>query len=332
MKYIYYLLLAVFAAMCCVSCNNEWEDEQYKYLASFKANPNTLGVTPIYVRYKSQGKVTYQLPLIISGSNLNPKDQTIHVGLDPDTLAVLNKEGFGHRDELYFRQLGTTYYTMPESVTIPAGESTSTIPIEFSLNDLDQTYKWLLPLKILDDASYDYKVNPHKYFQRAMLYVNPFNDYSGKYSGTLMKMFLLPDTETALTMTQIKTYVVDEETIFFYAGLRDEDYLDRKQYKIFVKFTEERIDIQKKKLEVYTDNPLINFVSVGEPYYTMDESMDETKVYLKKIFINIGLSYTFEDYTSTPGTPIKYSVSGTMGMERRLNTLIPDEDQQIEWD
>ena len=31
------LLIGMMAAVCCTSCNNEWEDEQFKQLASFKA-------------------------------------------------------------------------------------------------------------------------------------------------------------------------------------------------------------------------------------------------------------------------------------------------------
>ena len=63
----------------------------------------------------------------------------------------------------------------------------------------------------------------------------------------------------------------------------------------------------------------------------MYDEMDDLKPYLKKIFITINLNYTFEDYTTIPGKRIKYSVSGALSMQRDLNTLIPDEDQQIQW-
>ena len=39
------LLIGMMAAVCCTSCNNEWEDEQFKQLASFKAEINNEGVT-----------------------------------------------------------------------------------------------------------------------------------------------------------------------------------------------------------------------------------------------------------------------------------------------
>ena len=31
------------------------------------------------------------------------------------------------------------------------------------------------------------------------------------------------------------------------------------------------------------------------------------------------------------GTPIRYNVEGSMTTERKINELIPDEDQAIEW-
>lgn len=91
------LLIGMMAAVCCTSCNNEWEDEQFKQLASFKAEINNEGVTSTYVRYKPGGVVTYQLPVLLSGSTMNTQARTIHVALDKDTLDVLNQERFGER-------------------------------------------------------------------------------------------------------------------------------------------------------------------------------------------------------------------------------------------
>lgn len=332
MKKVYYLYMAMMAiAIGFVSCNNEWEDEQYVQMASFKAEPNTQGVTFAYVRYKPEGKVIYQLPVIISGSTPSTQTRTVHIGLDPDTLALLNVDQYGHRENLYFRQLTPEYYSMPETIEVPAGQRTATIPIEFSLEDLDQSDKWVLPLQILDDPQYNYVANPNKYYRRAMLRINPFNDYSGKYSASLTKIFIAPDMTHPLSMSEIRTYVVDENTIFMYAGLRGIDYEDRKLYKIFIEFTDEIIDIQKKKLRIYTDNQLINLKVNGEPYYTVEEEMDATKKYMKHIYITLGIDYEFEDYTTIPGHPMKYTVTGSMAMQRDLNTLIPDEDQQIQW-
>ena len=68
MKKIYNLFLVAMLAICCTSCNNEWEDEQFKQLVSFKATINGEGVSSTYVRYKPDGMVTYNLPLLLSGS------------------------------------------------------------------------------------------------------------------------------------------------------------------------------------------------------------------------------------------------------------------------
>ncbi|GAA4203130.1 DUF4973 domain-containing protein [Pedobacter jeongneungensis] len=301
-------------------------------MASFKSNPTAQGVTWCYIRYNAQGKLRFNLPVIISGSTPNVKNRTIHIGLDPDTLAKLNQEQYGHRQELYFRQLDKKYYTMPSSIEAPAGVSTVTIPVDFTLGDLDQADKWVLPLQILSDPSYDYQANPNKYYRRTMLRITPFNDYSGEYGGTLYKIFLEGDTEP-LTLNTHRTFVVDDKTIFLYAGIRDIDYLDRKNYKVFIKFTDEKIDVQKKKLEIWSDNTANNKFKVGttQSYYTRDEAMDPKLPYLKHVYTTLYLSYEFEDYTTVPGQRLKYKVEGTLSMQRDLNTLIPDEDQQIQW-
>ena len=50
-----YLLWIAMVAIGCMSCNNEWEDEQFTQLVSFKATLNSDGVSPIYVRYQTDG-------------------------------------------------------------------------------------------------------------------------------------------------------------------------------------------------------------------------------------------------------------------------------------
>ena len=89
--YIYLSLLAVIVLGA--ACNNEWEDEQYEQYVSFKAPiaSGGDGVTTIYVRYKDNGKVTYQLPIIVSGSTVNGQDRDIRIAVDKDTLETLKK-------------------------------------------------------------------------------------------------------------------------------------------------------------------------------------------------------------------------------------------------
>lgn len=333
MKKGIYIILMIMIASCWLSCNNEWEDEQYEQYVSFNAVPDTLNtrVTFVNIRYNPEGKVTYQLPVLVSGSTLNSRDRTVHIGLDPDTLELLNQERYGHREELYYRQLREEYYSMPSNVKIPAGVSVATIPIDFALGDLDQVDKWVLPLQILDDPSYDYTSNPHKYYNRAMLHINPFNDYSGSYNGTLFHIELEGDTQNALTLGTHRSFVADEKTIFVYAGARNIDSPDRKLYKIYMEFTDEMVDLHSNKLRIYTDNPEINLNVIGQPTYSIQEQMDVAKPYLKHIYITLNLEYEFSDYTTVRDRDLKYRCHGVLSMQRDLNTLIPDEDQQIQW-
>ena len=166
---------------------------------------------------------------------------------------------YGNRDKLYYQKIDNQYYKMPETVVVPAGESMVAFPIDFTLgglgnsNPLDLTDKYILPLSIVDDASYDYQSNPRKHYRKALLNITPYNDYSGTYDGSLLKIYL-EDQGDAFTVANHKAYAVDDKTIFVYMGLRDEDYLDRKDYKLFIRFTDEMIIPGKYKLELWTDN------------------------------------------------------------------------------
>ena len=89
------LLYLLPIAGLCSSCNDEWENEQFTHYISFKAPINSDGVSRINVRYRSGNeKTTFQLPIIVSGSTTNERNITVHVGLDTDTLKVLNQERF----------------------------------------------------------------------------------------------------------------------------------------------------------------------------------------------------------------------------------------------
>lgn len=341
------------AAIGCVSCNDEWEDEQFSQLVSFKAEPNAQGVTTTYVRYVPGGVRRYELPIILSGSTMNTHNRMVHIAVDNDTLGRLNYEHYGDREEIYFRQMPDEYYDFPETVQIPAGECQVVLPIDFrqgGVNEntpLDQADKWVLPLTIVDNDSYDYSANHRKWYRKALLRYTPFNDYSGTYDGTQLKITMEGEGGANLQVKEHRSFVVNENTIFFYMGHRDIDYLDRKLYKVFVEFTDEEAPGTMKgakKLKIWTDNPGSegnNFTIAlnknddnkpYEPYYVKWEEMDATKPYMKHIYILISsFGYTFEDYTTAPGTRIKYTVTGSLSMQRDLNTLIPDEDQQIQW-
>ncbi|MBF6627896.1 MAG: DUF4973 domain-containing protein [Proteiniphilum sp.] len=321
-----FFILAAF--IFCSACNDEWKEEQYEHFVSFKAPINDKGVTRIYVRYKTEGAASYKLPLIVSGSTLNDKSITAHVAVDSDTLETLNYERFQDRTDLYYRELGSQFFTMPANVTIPAGEITTELGIDFTLDEIDLADKWVLPLTLMEDASYDYMANPRKNYRKALLRIMPFNDYSGNYSGTGLKIFLRGyENEAPIVRSQIPTYVVDENTIFFYAGMIGEDDFYRKNYKIFAHFDEE------SKIITYSAEDLnINFEAHGTSIFKIDELMDDVRPYLLHRYITINnIDYTFTDYTTVPGETISFTVRGSLIMERKINTQVPDEDQAIEW-
>lgn len=328
MKKIYGLssLLAVLIILLS-SCNDEWKDEQFEHYVSFKAPIGDGGVTSIYVRYKDTDKVVYQLPLIVSGSTSNNNDMTVHVATDPDTLRILNYERFQSRTDFYYKELTNQYFSMPESVGIKAGENTSLLNIDFKLTGIDLVDKWVLPLTILDDPSYNYIANPRKNYKKALLRIIPFNDYSGVYSGTALKVNMAGyENETPIVKSEIQSYVVDEHTLFFYAGNIDEERIDRGKYKVYATFNE------SGGVTFSSNNPDMQLIVNKDASYVVSEVMDAVRPYLLHRYVTINnIDYQFTDYTMIPNVDIVYKVTGSLILERKINTQIPDEDQAIEW-
>lgn len=333
MKKVYNYLIILVAVLLGSSCNDEWTDEQYKQCVSFKAPISDKGYTQINVRYKPGGKVTYRLPVIVSGSNMNNKNLSVRVAVDPDTLKVLNRERFSTREELYYKELPSKYYSFPETVEVASGECTSLLDIDFSLDDLDLVDKWVLPLTVMDDPSYGYESNLRKNYRKALLRVVPFNDYSGSYSTTTMKTYFYkkptPEdnkdtTGDPMVASSRNAFVVNGNTVFFYAGLMDEDLVQREKYKVYVTFNED------KSLTLRGEEGLDFEVPVGStPIYSTTKSVDATRPYIEHHYVTLRLTYLFNDITSAP-VPIRYKVTGTMMLDRKINTQMPIEDQ-IEW-
>ena len=128
------------------------------------------------------------------------------------------------------------------------------------------TDKWVLPLTIVDDASYNYQGHPRKNYAKALLRVIPFNDYSGSYSTSTMEVYIRNangSTDNKPMVTNNRTaYVVDNNTIFFYAGLMSEDLSrdERELYKIYIRFNED------KSLSMWADDEeKIGFKLYGTP-------------------------------------------------------------------
>jgi hypothetical protein len=309
---------------------------------SFKAPINSNGVTAMYIRYNPGGTVTYQLPLIVSGSTTNDMELTVHVALDPDTLAVLNSERYQSRTDLYYKQLATRHYSFPATTVIQQGENTGLLPIDFRLGSLDLVDKWVLPITIVDGQNYHYISHPRKNYRKALLRVFPFNDYSGIYSGTALRTYLGDAVSgDAIVRNEVTTYVVDDNTIFFYAGTVDEDNPNRGEYKIYARFTDQiasqtivngEVISTTYKLEMWSDAASMSFVRKSDATYSIEETMDATRPYLLHRYVTISnIEYSFSDFTSVPSASIRYTVSGSLILERKINTQIPDQDQAIEW-
>lgn len=333
------LSLALLAAAVSVlaSCNDDWTDEQYTQYVSFRAPLNDKGVTDIYVPYSRRdtlgnyiygsGKSSYDLPVIVSGSKTNTRHITVHVAHDPDTLATLNYARFQNRKDLWYADM-TQYASYPETTEVKAGNDTGLLPITFDFNGIDMVNKWVLPISILNNEDYDYTAHPRKNYAKALLRIFPFNDYSGDYNGTTMKIFIKGDETDATAKSTIRGYVVDDKTIFFYAGDIDEDRTDRGNYKVFARFngdTEGTVDF-------YTDNESLQLKVNKQASFHIIKQMDEVQPYLMHRYLIINnIDYNYVDYTSVPDYKTEWGVSGTLTLERQINTQIPDEDQAIEW-
>ncbi|WP_300601100.1 DUF4973 domain-containing protein [Niabella sp.] len=309
-----------------IACNKDWVSEQFKHYVSFKAPINGDDVTPIHIRYKPNGAVNYQLPVIVSGSTNNDNNLLVHIGVDPDTLAAFNNANFQNRTDLYYKELTAQYFKIPDTVSIPKGLNTNMINIGFSLKNIDLVNKWILPLTI--QPSSGYTPNPRRNYSKALLRIVPFNDYSGVYSGTALKIYLKGEENgSAIVKSEIEAYVVDENSVFFYAGTVDENKTDRRYYKIYAHF-----DDQTKAVTLSSDNPSMKLNVNQKIYYSVEDVKDALQPYLVHRYVTINnIDYNFTDYTSATNASIDYTVRGSLIMERKINTQIPDEDQAIQW-
>jgi hypothetical protein len=326
------------------ACNDDWDDELYYQMVSFKA-PVSDEVAPIYLRYSPTGEVIYKLPVIVSGSKTNNRDYTVHIDVDHDTIQALNYDIYSDRSDLYYHQLPASFYEFPSSTCyIASGKNVELFDVKFKFSGLDLVEKWVLPVTITPDPSYE--MNVYKGRQKALLWVRPFNDYSGSYSATSLYVYFGTNTVSYMTANTRTTQVVDENTIFFYAGITEELAENRGEYKVKCKFLEpdeviELIDentgektglVDKSgRLELSAENPGIGFEVIGTPTYTIREEYDIDRPFVIRRVFTLMMEYRYQDYTSSESMSFPYRCRGTMTMQRNINTLIPDEDQAILW-
>lgn len=229
-------------------------------------------------------------------------------------------------------------------MTIPAGTDVDLLNIKFDFRGIDMSKKWVLPIQILDDPSYGYESHPRQYYAKALLRIYSFNDWSGLYSGTSQQISIAGDTEASV-VENVRMYVVDENAVFVYAGLIDEDRQDRANYKIKLEFIPNENDHTRGTVKFTCDNPLMKFSvnkvtdAAGNPTeedevtrYTVIEEMDATQNYLLHRYVIINnVNYTFTDYGLVPGYEMSYTVKGSLTGERKINTQIKDRQYAIEW-
>ena len=341
---IYNILFIQICAVCIllmtISCNEKWEEEQYEQYVSFKAPVDNSTVTRIRVKYKDNGTI-YQLPLLVSGTIVNDQNLNVHTAVDSDTLRIYNVEHFGEeRRDLWFKEIESSRFSFEPITLIPAGEVSSLINIKFDFNGLDFSDKWILPLIIQDDPSFNYRSNPRLGYNNALLWMTPFNDYSGTYQATALNVYA-EGNENKLNLSAREAYVTGEKSIFFYAGAIEERRVDRKLFKIEATFHpdedfvpepgSDRIGQGTVTLRAMDDGNRLNFELKGVPTYTITENMDkERPVLLRRLLTINKIAYTFEDPNEVPGHTITYEVNGSMSLQRNINTTIPDEEFSIE--
>lgn len=340
LRNIYIFMLMAVTVLLSTSCNDKWDEEQYSQLVSFKAPESDNNVTRIRLKYRDDS-VHYRLPLIVSGTMINQSDLDVHVGLDTDTLLAFNLTNFGEgREDLWYRELDESRYVFSPVTRIPAGECMALLDIQFDFRGLDFSENWMLPLVVEDDPSYNYHSHPKLGFNNALLWLTPFNDYSGTFQTTALKV-CADHSNQQLTVSTREAYVVDENSVFFYAGAIDAGRPDRKFFKVKATFhpdetfvpEEGSTEVKKGTVTLEAMNPIagMNFITEGIATYVVTENMDQDRPTLMRRVTTINdIKYSFYDSRESK-EPIFYEVNGTMSLQRNINTTIPDEEFAIEW-
>ena len=335
-----FTILLLGALLVVTGCNNEWEEELYTRMISLKAPINRDDVSVIYLRYQPDSlQVTYKLPVIVSGSKTNDRDYSVRIDVDNDTLNQLNFGRYAARSDLYYKQLPEEFFELPsKTCRILSGADVAFFPIHFNFSGLDLVEKWVLPLTILPDPSYT--LNTYKGRHKALLWIMPFNDYSGIYNAASMYVYFGDNTTKYMTASTREARVVDENTVFFYAGITEELAENRGDFKVKCEFLEPDevteveatgLYLKKGRLVLTAENPALEFEVIGEPTYEIREELDIDRPHIIKRFFTLTMEYRYRDSVSSENMVFPYRCKGTMLMQRNVSTLVPDEDQAIFW-
>lgn len=329
------------------SCNDEWKDEQYEHYVSFKApldtDGNNVGVTTVYVpltrfnddgtpRYGAEGLSSYELPVIVSGSTTNKANMDVHIVHDPDTLNTLNYARFNTRSELYYTDMAPLA-SFDDVLHIASGQDVAMLHINLDFRNANFVNRYVLPLTIAEGAGY--QRNPRKNYAKALLRILPYTLFSGAYESGNLHFYLVQSDGTdegqaGALSSAVQMYAIDENTAFFYAGNNDENRLDRGNYKVYAHFAYHTGSKTTGTVTFTADNPELDF-SAEQASFRIVEEDDATESYIRRRTVIIqDIDYHFTDYTMAVGSRFPYHVTGTLTMERKLNTQMPEEDQ-VEW-
>ena len=325
-KTVYYSIISLFA-LAFYACNDEWKDEQYEKYVSFVRS----GYQDIYLNYNTTGgTIKYKIPVEVSGSTVNDRNVQVTIGIDPDTLQAMNLSRYYNREDLFFRLLEPQYYTMnSRTTTIPAGKDVGYIDIDFRISDLDLVEKYVLPLVITETS--EYMPSPKKWYRHSLMRIVPFNDYSGTYSATGGRI-TEEDSDMPTSVDTREMRVVDHNTVFFYAGLTEEEARNRALYKVRAKFNPSAESSDEGLVTLSADEDAIGFTFVPDSCtYKIEARMDDLQPYLQIKTVTLFLKYAYDDI-SNPNYKVKYIFDGSYVLERRRNTQIPEEDQQYIFD
>lgn len=311
-------ILALIGCLLICSCNKEWQDELFQKSVSFVNH----GVVEVRVKYSALGgNIPVKVPVMISGSTENNTNVSITIDLDKDTLTNLNFDRFRLRKDLYFNELPKEFYQFASmNTTIPSGSNVGLLDLNLKLDGLDFSNKYILPVKIVSTSASG--IATGRGYKKSLMQIIPFNDYSGKYSvtGEVWDRNRPQNDQKALTVPSRNTFVVNEKAIFFFAGVTEEEALDRRDYKIKTTFNADQT------VTLTSDNPAIKF-SQQRGTFSVKKEKDAVLPYLEKTYTTLYLEYQYSDITN-PAFPIDYRFVGSMVLERKRNILIPDEDQQ----
>jgi hypothetical protein len=323
MKKIFGIISMVIAVVTFYACEDDWKEEQYEKFVSFVRS----GYTETYLNSNAEGGVIhYKIPVTVSGSTFNDRDVTVEIALDPDTLVDYNREQFFNRTDLHYRQLDKEHYSFPKgtTITIPAGEDIGYLDVDFRFEDLDLVEKYILPLQIVSTS--EYIPANKKWYRKTLMRIIPFNYFSGTYSAGAAEITADNDkTPTSKATREMR--VVNDSTVFFYAGLCEEDARDRATYKVRAQFNSDNT------ITFYADSAKIKFTPAeGKCKWEIKEEMDALQPYLMIRTVTMDLQYSYKD-VSNPNYEVKYNLKGFYTLERRRNTQIPEQDQQeiFEW-